>query len=1614
MAHFGFALPRHENSQQIRSALALALLTLIALMGVAPLSAQEPDVNCDRFGCGRLSCATPARPAPPALWGDLQPADTFPLPGNRDATDFNEFRQAYGSKAWYYSMDVENGYVFAGTAYGLQAWDARTTPANPTLLGTLTYGQIPVGINSAEEKWPMRAADAPEGVDNTVAFVGVAGMGLSVVDFSNKGQPRVVYQSHKKNSESVYAATIGGRQYAFMAASGSDAGGGLYIFDMTAAKTAGVGGACTESAPAPADPGDASCPGVLQGKFKSKVNPNKSDVFQVHGVDNFIILSFGTSRGFEIWDVSNPASPVLKIDGQSDRSVYGVAMWRDGSRYYAATRTEYYNGVSVAHETNTFDVNCIASSCSGLSAPLSHEEHDAGTSNAYLTFSRSNGTPFLYLGSDNRCTGSVQREWLLDVSSPGAPRDITGAKVTASDTFLSGVKQTITYGYWGSYYRGNPGGLNLMMPRSAKFSGDYLYRAGLSIFDIHKRTTASPPVSDFTYSPIDVYPNTPVTFTDRSSGAPFAWSWTFLPDGSPPSSLTANPVVSFPTTGAKTVTLIATNAVSSGSLAQKTINVLSATPAIGTAIFSPPSPIVCQTITFSATGVTGQPTLGYGWVVKKDLDSSTVASGSGTTIAWNTAGAAAGSYTATLTISNTSGSTSKSVSANLGGLSALGFSGAGGAPTNDAFTNGTVKFHAMGLGTTEWSWDFGDGNGFQPFTSDPINGPDPTFTYTSTGNKAVRVKIRNCNQTTPLQSADLVVNILQTTPLVAGFQATGGVFCSGVGCVATTNQPITFTDQSTGAQLWDYDWDGDGTYEQADNASPVTTHTYTAAGIYNPKQRVRRGAAEQATFTHNAIIVSTVTQQPPAISVFGPTSGNVNSNYTFTASASNCTPTATWSWSVAGGTVQGGSTGSSISIAWASNGSKTVTASNSGCSGASGSRSITISDGNGGGGGGGLQASFSFTPAAPKIGDPVSFDGTASTGSPASYTWSFGDGAEAGNATATHAYTKAGNFLVRLSIFKPGTGNGCLLGTCVSEATKTVTVVDGTPPLSGDFTPSVECTNQFGISSCNGATGQDITFTAAAVDGNSYSWSFGDGATGTGRTVTHAWAAPNTYAVSLLVTRGTQTGTSSRTLVISGNPKPREKTVVLPWIAQTRGALVQSSDLWVFNPSASTIQVQIEFRKRGTPESNPPRVTRTVPPGGVLYSADAIHDLFGAENIAGFITVHGMDTDVEPVITSFNTTFQTDGKQFGQSIPGLSMDSGTGGAAASAKDASTLQHLIGLNDTGDRLAYFGVTNPSSVNAVYHLRIYDRTGHLLGESAADFTLSQFGQRQYQVGEIRDLFGVSSDDDYRVEVETKQGGPVFPYAANLRLVSGDPSFIEARRASVAKGYLVGIFSTPGLGGSKWQSDLVLSNAGSQVVTSDLTFQGSGLQTAPTAPVHVTLQPGESQRLANVLFDKWNLTEAVGTLIFQSAADNGVFPVAQAEVYDNASPTKRFGQTMSVQTDADAAVAGKSQFLVGLRQEAGFRSTVTLFNPSANNATVDLIYRGVDGTVLGTLSNRVIGAGKVQQINGGQHPLAAGGVTGGFTVEVKVKAGSILSTGQVVNNQTNDPSFISGRTR
>lgn len=908
----------------------LGLLALTILISAAWAASGEAG-GCFPGSCSYSVCNTPARGVPSQLWGALEPADLGQLPANRDTTDFDGVG-SFETNPYWLSLDVEQGWVFTATSTRVQVWDARSTPGSPSL----SWDR---GINSAGLIWAADAhafsvfedVDAPPGKSDRMAIVGRYGVGMAIYDTSVKDNPSIKYQDNgpgttpSRNAKGVYATTIGGVDYAFIAA---DASGGVFAYNMTAAKN--LASRCNER-----QPGTTVCPGVYLGKIGTRTLASFID-----GAGSYIVFSSKFApKGFEIWNVSNPSAPVQVMNGLPSESIYGVALWQDGAKYYLALRTAGSTG-----QGRIYDVSCITGGSCSLGSALWTKSMPSNGDPQVTDSTGTGNVPYLYFGDSNYCLSGNQNEWLYNVSNPSSPVDLS----PQGTVILDGEAVS----YWGWYYRQNGvHGFNRVAPRVGKFYGDYFYRAAHGIFDVHHQTTGSPPVASFSWTPAQIYPGTAVSFSDQSSGAPMDWSWTFLPDGNPSSSSAQNPTgVTFDSSGVKSVSLDVSN-ISGNDSVQQNVTVLPPEAMVSSVGAIPSPALLCQPVTFTAQGVSGQVPLSFSWQVSQ-VGGDVVASGGNLNpFVWTSdPGASTGvAYTAEVTVSNASGTDSAtSAAVTLNALPALPTSGDF-APTYDGQPDpppsGVVGFHAGVAGATEWNWNFGDdpgggpdNDGYQGWTSDPVNGPDPVHTYAVASIYDVQVKVRNCVES-ERESSVLTVDVNNAQPLVASFRA--ALFCAGGSCFADLGVPVTFVDESVGdPDFWDYDWDGDGTFEQAGNTVPVTTHTYNLGGVYHPRLRVRRSTASDIYEGHLNINVDG--GSTPVITVSGPTAGSAGHALAFTASASGCVPAANgWTWTTVGGT--GSSTTNQLVVSWSSSGSKLVQASNSACTLVTGSLDVTVS-----------------------------------------------------------------------------------------------------------------------------------------------------------------------------------------------------------------------------------------------------------------------------------------------------------------------------------------------------------------------------------------------------------------------------------------------------------------------------------------------------------------------------------------------------------------------------------------------------------------------------------------------------------------------------------------------
>jgi PKD repeat protein len=444
-----------------------------------------------------------------------------------------------------------------------------------------------------------------------------------------------------------------------------------------------------------------------------------------------------------------------------------------------------------------------------------------------------------------------------------------------------------------------------------------------------------------------------------------------------------------------------------------------------------------------------------------------------------------GTYTVSLTVSNASGSNTKTITGYITILPAptISFSATDtsvGCGTKIAQFTNTSSLGVAGAGS--YYWDFGDGT-----NSSAVS---PTHTFSTTGSYTVSLIVTNSAGCSKLLSKSQFVNVVPKT--TANFTASNNNSC---------NAPVTvsFSNTSTGgtSYLWDL---GDGSTSTA--TSP--THTYAAGGSYNVRLISMTPAGCSDTMTKSSFV----------------NIGSLNASFTQSA-ASTCTRNAVsftntttpgtggCTWYFGDGT---SSTAVNPTHAYSTPGTYTVKliANYNSCRDTAVS-TVTVSAG--------PTGSFSGSPIV-SCSAPLNTTFSNNTSGATGYLWQFGDGSTSTATNPTHSYTANGVYSVALI---STAANGC---TDTFRRNGYITV----QPISASI-------NSNPLVGCAPATGTFSASVISVVPITSYAWTFGDGGTGTGQNVSHTYASAGTYTVRLVaMAAGGCTDTATRVVVVSTKP----------------------------------------------------------------------------------------------------------------------------------------------------------------------------------------------------------------------------------------------------------------------------------------------------------------------------------------------------------------------------------------------------------------------------------------------------------------------------------------------
>ncbi len=160
--------------------------------------------------------------------------------------------------------------------------------------------------------------------------------------------------------------------------------------------------------------------------------------------------------------------------------------------------------------------DCLDSTgCTGLPAPVfDHALRSQNWSYNFLSYSVSNGTPFLYYGFEGIFPSGPAYERLFDLTNLGGSNALSEITETGQ-TYIDGCNGLSGIGYWSDYYERNEHGYRNFSPRKGKWSGNYFYKVNTGTFDVHTRqaTIVTPTVSVTANTSAPYWFGDPINFT---------------------------------------------------------------------------------------------------------------------------------------------------------------------------------------------------------------------------------------------------------------------------------------------------------------------------------------------------------------------------------------------------------------------------------------------------------------------------------------------------------------------------------------------------------------------------------------------------------------------------------------------------------------------------------------------------------------------------------------------------------------------------------------------------------------------------------------------------------------------------------------------------------------------------------------------------------------------------------------------------------------------------------------------------------------------------------------------------------------------------------------------
>lgn len=544
-------------------------------------------------------------------------------------------------------------------------------------------------------------------------------------------------------------------------------------------------------------------------------------------------------------------------------------------------------------------------------------------------------------------------------------------------------------------------------------------------------------------------------------------------------------------------------------------------------------------------------------------------------------------------------------------------------------------------------------------------------------------------------------------------------------------------------------------------------------------------------------------------------------------------------------------------------------------------------------------------------------------------------------------------------------------------------------------------TAAFSVSPTSGTAGVTTFSFADQSSGpvSSWQWSFGDGTGSTAQNPSRTYAAAGTYTVTLTV-RGSsgQQSSASRSVAVSA-PEPAvipfSSLVPVSTAVSGVGGTSWRTSLTMFNASTFSVAVDVVYLPGAGEAARTQRVYLGA--GRSVSWQNVLGELFGISHGAGALHFETSSTSGAPDLRIASRTY-TDGA------------SGTYGQFVGDLDGASIPqrlHLAGLAVNGEFRSNVGLVNRSASPLTPTLSLYGAGGALLGRTTVALGARSFDQRSLTA--LFPLVSSVPQDQMSLEIVSPVANAVTAYASVIDNVSQDPVFVQARPAETgSEVYIAAAGRTAGAAGTYWRSDLTLHNPGAASVTATIRFLRAGQDNRFVSGRTLALGPNGTQTIRDVL--TWlGVGDGSGALqIRWSGSSAGI--VATSRTYTTrATDSGTLGQSIAMATASDF---GSRAIVTGLASDGRSRTNLGVVNSGDSAIGVALHLTLPDGRRIASASVTVPARSQMQSAAASLFPSVSFANLGTFTVIAETLTPTMFAYASVIDNQSGDPIFVSGR--